>query len=426
MVTAEQGNEWISDLKSGIKVVVNIVDPKVAPIYVVSQPNVATGGFLSTYTSWGPTYEVDVKPQIGAPGGLILSTYPRALGSYAVLSGTSMACPLAAAITALVAEVRGTFDPKVLESVLSATSKPNLFNDGTTTSGYLAPVAQQGSGLIQAYDAAHASTILSVSSLSFNDTANFIGTKNFTLKNTGSSETTFELGNVIAAAGYTLDAGSIFPSAFPNELTNTGATLKFSEDKVTIPAGGSAVVSVTVTPPSLDATRLPVYSGYITLNSTSESLSLPYLGVVGSLKNATILDKANAYLISSADNSSTPAPISANQTFTIPMNNGTAPNGTAYPEVAATLALGSSYIKLEAIPQSGYNTSSLGNLFGFPQVYQPRGLQLLKFNGQLADGSFAPAGTYTLKLSALHIFGDAAKESDYDIVETVSFNVKYT
>ena len=426
MVSAEQGEEWIADLKSGTSVVVNIIDPTVAPIYVVSEPNVATGGFASTYTSWGPTYEVDVKPQVAAPGGNILSTYPRALGSYAVLSGTSMACPLTAAITALVAEVRGTFDPKTLESVLSATSNPNLFNDGATTYDYLAPVAQQGSGLIQAYDAAHASTVLSVSSLSFNDTAHLIQTTNFTIENTGGDEVTFELGNVVAATGYTLDAGSIFPSIFPNELTDTGATLKFSEDKVTVAAGESAVISVTVSPPSLDATRLPVYSGYITMNSTSESLSLPYLGVVGSLKNATVLSVDDTYLTSSADANS--APISGNQTFTIPSNNGTAPNGTVYPEVFLGLALGTSYVKLEVIPQTsghGYNTSSLGNIFGFPQVYLPRGGSIWEFNGQLEDGSFAPAGTYTLKVSALHIFGDKEKESDYDTAETVSFAIKY-
>lgn len=425
MVTAEQGEEWIADLKSGTTVTVDIVDPKVALFYIVTSPNSATGGFLSTYTSWGPTYEVDVKPQLAAPGGLILSTFPRALGFYAVLSGTSMACPLAAAITALVAEVRGTFDPVELENVLSATSNPNLFNDGTSNYSYLAPVAQQGSGLLQAYDAAHAKAVLSVSSISFNDTANLIQTANFTIRNTGSDDVTFDLANVVAASGYTLGPDSINPSVFPNELTTTGATLKFSEDKVIVTAGGSATVSITVSPPELDKTRLPVYSGYITLNSTSESLSLPYLGVVGSMKAATVLSANDTYLTTTADPKS--APISANTTFTIPSNNGTAPNGTAYPAVQLDLVLGTPYAKLEVIPQGGYytNGSSLGNIFGFPQSYLARNESPLKFNGQLEDGSFVPAGTYKLKASALHIFGDASKESDYDIVETVSFGIKY-
>jgi hypothetical protein len=179
-----------------------------------------------------------------------------------------------------------------------------------------------------------------------------------------------------------------------------------------------------VSPPALDATRYPVYSGYITLNSTSDSLSLPYLGVVGSLKNATVLSADDTYLTTTADPNS--APISGNQTFIIPSSNGTAPNGTVYPEAFLGLALGSSYIKLEVLPQGGYTTSSLGNIFGFPQVYLPRGGSVWEFDGRLEDGSFVPAGTYKLKVSALHIFGDAAKESDYDVVETVSFGIKYT
>ncbi|CAN9241094.1 unnamed protein product [Alternaria alternata] len=249
MVPSETGEEWVADLAAGVAVTVNILDPAIAPLFVAQSSNNATGGFLSTTTPWGPTFEIDVKPQIAAPGGIILSTWPRALGSYAVLSGTSMATPLAAAITALVAEVRGTFDPKELESVLSATAKPNLFNDGSTTYTYLAPVAQQGGGLIQAYDAAYTKTVLSISSISFNDTDNRIDTTNFTITNTGTDDVTYSIANVIAASGYTLEEGTIFPMTFPNELVTPGAELSFSDDKVTVSARSEVAVSVTVSYP---------------------------------------------------------------------------------------------------------------------------------------------------------------------------------
>lgn len=80
MVTADQGAEWISKLAAGSTVTVAMSEPKTAPRYLANFPNTLTPGFLSTYTSWGPTYEVDVKPQLASPGGMILSTYPRALG----------------------------------------------------------------------------------------------------------------------------------------------------------------------------------------------------------------------------------------------------------------------------------------------------------------------------------------------------------
>ncbi|KAF2652507.1 serine endopeptidase [Lophiostoma macrostomum CBS 122681] len=433
-VTAEQGAEWISLLSTNTTVIVNIIDPDSAPTYLDSETNTLTGGFLSDYTSWGPTWEVDVKPQLAAPGGNILSTYPLELGGYAVLSGTSMACPLAAAVFALIGEVRGSLDPAELENLLSATSNPNLFNDGTATYPFLAPVAQQGSGLIQAYDAAYSTTLLSVSSLSFNDTDHFAGTLNFTIDNLGSEDVTYSLANVVAATAYTLDPNSIFPSLFPNELVPTaGADLAFSSDKVTVPADSSAIITVTVSPPAgLAASRLPVYSGYITLNSTSgESLSLPYLGVVGSLHNATVLDTAGTYLSQSSDPALNPVP--ANTTFTLPATNGSDAN-TTYPAVVIDLALGSRLVRADVIPQSANSSSpkevlgvqTLGNIFGFPQTYVPRGQAGSSWDGRLADGSLVPAGTYSILVRALKLFGDETKEDEFEAAETVVFGIKYS
>lgn len=426
MVPRETGEEWVADLAAGLTVTVNILDPDIAPIFVVSASNSATGGFLSTTTPWGPTFEIEVKPQIAAPGGMILSTWPRALGSYAVLSGTSMATPLAAAITALVAEVRGTFNPKELESVLSATSNPNLFNDGgNTTYDYLAPVPQQGGGLLQAYDAAYTKMVLSVSSISFNDTDNRIETTNFTITNTGAEDVTYSIANVIAASGYTLEEGGIRPMNFPNELVTQGAELSFSEDKVTVPASSDVSISVRVSPPALDATRLPVFSGYITLNGTNgDSLSLPYLGVVGSMREATVLDTNNTYLTRSDDMSANPLP--ANVSFT--MSQNTAFNATAsLPEAQTDFALGTPLLDIQILPADANNASaSLGSMRDFPTSYVPRGLSWWDWNGQMADGEFAPPGTYKFLVKALHIFGDAAKERDYATIVTESFSITYT
>lgn len=45
---------------------------------------------MNPWSSWGPTFELDMKPDISAPGGAILSTFPERLGGFAILSGTSM------------------------------------------------------------------------------------------------------------------------------------------------------------------------------------------------------------------------------------------------------------------------------------------------------------------------------------------------
>ncbi|POS74434.1 serine endopeptidase [Diaporthe helianthi] len=438
MVTADTGAKWIAALSAGQNVTVAMTDPDTAEKSLNLTPNNLTGGFLSTYTSWGPTYEVDFKPQLASPGGSILSTYPTALGSYAVLSGTSMACPLVAGIYALLMEVRGTKDPKTLENALSATSNPNLFNDGASTYPVLAPAAQQGSGLVQAYDAAYVTSLLSVSSLSFNDTDNILPVQNFTVFNTGKSSVEYTLGHVGAATGYTLPSGSIFPAPFPNELHDDYATLEFvSGISFTLPAGQRKIVSVKATPPAgLAAERLPVYSGYITINgSDSSSLSLPYLGVAGSLHSATVLDPAATYLSSSFAIADAPAP--ANHTFTLPPpghsnNTQDNSNSTDYPQLFISLALGSAVVRVDVVPTyPGANTTeslglaTIGDVYQTPLDYQPRGLQSSNWDGKLASGEYAPAGTYKFVVRAMKIFGDRNNANDYETAETIEFGIQY-
>ncbi|KAI1333482.1 peptidase S8/S53 domain-containing protein [Xylariaceae sp. FL0016] len=418
MVTAEQGETWVAALEAGSEVVLDMLDPLTAPSSLSSAANDVTGGFPSTYTTWNPTFEMDVKPQLASPGGNILSTYPIPLGTYAVLSGTSMACPLVAAIYALISNVRGTLDPATLENLLSATSNPQLLNDGTTTYGQLAPVMQQGSGLVQAYDAAYATTLLSKSSLAFNDTDHLVDTLNFTISNLGTEEVTYELGSVGAATGYTFST-SIYPDVFPGlQLTDEYASVKLSESSVIVPAGSEATISVTVTPPELNATRLPVYSGYVTLNGTNgDSLSLPYNGAVGSLHNTQVLDTAYVSLSSDTDLN----PIPGNISFVLPKTNGT--TNANYPVAVALMAFGSPQINIKLVSAS--DNSLVGDIFGSPYMYASRDPYSVKFDGKLANGSFASAGSYKFRVEALHIFGDASDSSEYDEATTVSFSIRY-
>ena len=61
-----------------------------------------------------------------------------------------------------------------------------------------------------------------------------------------------------------------------------------------------------------------MYSGYITVNGTTngDNYAVPYLGLAGSLYNATNLDPDGTYLMAYSDNSSTA--LGANTSFTVP------------------------------------------------------------------------------------------------------------
>ncbi|KAK4097607.1 subtilisin-like protein [Parathielavia hyrcaniae] len=442
MATAAQGETWIRALEAGSEVVLNMVDPAKAGKFITYSNNTASGGFLSAYTSWGPTFEVEVKPQLAAPGGLILSTYPRALGAYAVLSGTSMACPLAAGVYALLMNVRGTKDPKTLENVLSATAHPNVFRYGGQSLPVLAPVPQQGAGLIQAWDAAHATTLLSLSSLSFNDTDNFNPVQNFSISNTGKSAVTYRLTHVGAATAYTFREGSITPTEFPGDLTPDFASLSFSPPgEFTVEAGHRKIVTVRATAPEgVDAKRLPVYSGYVAINGTDGlALSLPYLGVAGSMRSAVVLGAGGATLSRASDGAYSPVP--ANVTFVLPppgfADDASYRNRTERPRLVTELAMGSALVRVDVVPASRCTTAwkeasenmfgskSIGMPEGMPSFWNARGPLQYTWDGKMADGTYAPAGLYRFSVRALRIFGDAAKAGEYDGAETVNFRIKY-
>lgn len=322
MVSAEQGAAWVSQLKSGSQIVASIT----GDLTLFSSPhNNVTGGYMSTFSEWNPTNEVYIKPEISAPGGAILSTVPLTEnGGYGVKSGTSMATPYIAGVVALMLQANRALDPQTIRSLLATTGHPLKFNDGKTTSSLLAPVIQQGGGEVDAFASVHTSSVLNVPNISFNDTEHFVPEANFTITNRGAEPITYSLSYINAATGYTLPAdGSNVPSVFPVDLVAGSATIALSTDSITVPAGGSETVLVTLTPPSdLTARRIPVYSGFITLSgSNGDKLNLPYAGVASSLRDAVVLDPAIGYpyLASSAD--PLLAPVDAGAVFRISLSN---------------------------------------------------------------------------------------------------------
>lgn len=435
MVTGDVGATWVSAIKAGKTVTLSMVYPYRTESYMVTANNTLTGGALALMTSWGPTWEMDFKPQIGAPGGNILSTYPVAKGGYAVLSGTSMSCPITAGIIALISEVRGTLDPELITNLLSANGNPQLFNDGTRFHGRLAPAAQQGGGLVQAYDAAYATTMLEPSSLSFNDTDHFERELGFKLSNTGSTDITYQVTHVPATTMYTLASGSIYPMPFPNEAVEAYASLTFTEQQLTLRGGDQRTVGVVAQPPpGLDAKRLALWSGYIVVNGTDgTSLSLPYQGLTGSLHRATVLAADQTWMTTSNDTTHFVA-VPANTTYTLPAR-GTAGARDVVPAVAVNLALGSRKLRVDVVPLTtcppgnltteAWGRKTIGQPSYSPWLWNPRGVASYFWDGRLDSGAYAPEGRYRFVVRALRIYGDEGREEEWDVSEAPAFRIRY-
>ncbi|UPX17616.1 uncharacterized protein EKO05_0007960 [Ascochyta rabiei] len=433
MLRASTGATLVNALASGSEVVASMGDPVVAA-RLDAEVNNRTGGFLTTTSSWGPAWDGDMNPEFGVPGGYILSTYPVSLGSYAVFSGTSMACPLAAAIYALLSNVRRTLDPVLLHQYLSQTAKPNLFNTGDSTFPFLSPVAQQGAGMLQAWDAAHTNTLLSRSCIMFNDTEHLNNPVNFTITNTGDRDVAYNISSIGAATAYTF-SNNTSPDFFPGLKTDGDfAHLSISESKLTIPAYGNVVVTVTVTPPAVDGKFLPVYSGYITINATNgENLSIPYQGIVGSLNSRRVLGDWTLSAGSTTDNPIT----TSNSTFVVPhpgSNNSNSNTSYIIPTAVADMVFGSPLVHVEAV-RVDCGSIAIGNasckaidVFGSPMRWVSRVQLSFNFNGTLGDKTIAPAGRYRLRVRALHIFGNEDNDdvTQWDLAETPEFFIRYS
>lgn len=86
MITKKSGDELEKHLIANETVIVRFPDDGVTPSLKVG----FTGARVSTFSTWGLTFDNFIKPDIGGPGGHILSTWPTSERPYDILSGTSM------------------------------------------------------------------------------------------------------------------------------------------------------------------------------------------------------------------------------------------------------------------------------------------------------------------------------------------------
>src|SRR5207247_10498105 len=106
------------------------------------------GGTPTSFSSAGLTpFSHDLKPDLAAPGGSILSsTLRETIGEpFAVFEGTSMAAPHVTGAAALLLQRHPLWSPREVKSALMSTAGPAWGDTGRTTE---APVLIEGAGLI--------------------------------------------------------------------------------------------------------------------------------------------------------------------------------------------------------------------------------------------------------------------------------------
>ncbi len=229
----------------------------------------ATGGLISSFSSYGLAPDLSFKPDIGAPGGNIRSTYPVEMGSYAVMSGTSMASPHVAGAAALLLQAKPRTPAKAVRGILQNSAKPKNWW-GNPGLGYLDNVHRQGAGLLDIDGAVEAETTVEPGSIAVGEG----GPKKYfiSVKNSGRFAVTYDLSYVNALS----TGGTITPDFYTSD-----ASVTFSSPRVIAPVGGIGKFSATIHPPSGPA--YGQYGGYIIFTPRDGGLTyrVPFAGFVG-------------------------------------------------------------------------------------------------------------------------------------------------
>jgi subtilisin family serine protease len=240
-----------------------------------------TGGLVSDFSSYGLTAELGLKPDIAAPGGSIWSTLPLELGGHGSMSGTSMASPHVAGAAALLLQAEPELAPADVKTRMMNTAD-QLTWSLMPEAGYLEPVHRQGAGMLNMVNAVHATSRVETSSISLGEGE--AGPQEVTLEVTNDSDT-----EKVYDVGFQDGVATGVPTADP-AFYAADATTGTSAEQFTVPAHGSAEVTVTIGEDFGEDGV--IYGGWVTLTGADDDLVVPFAGISGDYQALTVLDDA--------------------------------------------------------------------------------------------------------------------------------------
>jgi len=239
-----------------------------------------TGGLISSFSSYGLAPDLTLKPDIGAPGGSIYSTYPLAMGGYITMSGTSMSSPHVAGAAALLLEAKPNTPSQAVRGILQNSADPaNWWGDPGL--GFLDNVHRQGAGMLDIYGAITSTTKIEPGKISAGESQAGPYTQVLKIENNAAEDVTYDLSFVNALS---TGVNTFAPSFF---LGN--ASVGFCSPSLTVPAGDSATVTATINPATGPAGG--IYGGYIvfTPQDGGQVYRVPYAGYIGDYQSIQVL-----------------------------------------------------------------------------------------------------------------------------------------
>ena len=267
------------------------------------------GPFMSDFSSWGPTNDLRIKPEITAHGGEITSAV---VGGYAQNSGTSMAAPnMAGAVTLLRQHVSQHYGLTGIE--LANRVNQLLMSTATIVydeNGLPYAVRKQGAGLGDIGKAISTDAYLYVENstktkIELGDDAEKTGvyTMHFRVHNTSSKTKTYELGVLAMTESVSIDNITVEEKAYMLDNAQKSFLVNGSPagKTVTLAAGADVEITLTLSLSAQEKAYLNenfengIYvEGFVTLNDVEDGvdLSIPYLAFYGDWKDAPLFDNS--------------------------------------------------------------------------------------------------------------------------------------
>lgn len=263
-------------------------------------------GQTASFSSRGPVLGLgQVKPDVTAPGVAVLSATVRAGGAttgggtmfdpsgYIPASGTSFSGPHVAGASALVKQSHLGWSPDMIRTALINTST-NLrsTNGGSKADGITADsVNDQGGGLIDVGAAVNTKALMGVAGDGIS-APSLLGSHSFGDKPVLNNriDNTFEV--QVTVRDVSGQGGTYNLSTVNNRLTDmTGASTAVSQSSITVPAGGSATftASISVNGDVIRSTGVKQFQWYVVAQNATGKLRMPmYLQATPSLPSDAI------------------------------------------------------------------------------------------------------------------------------------------
>lgn len=283
----------------------------------------AAGPFISDFSSWGPSPNLELKPELTAHGGSILSAVPGQ--DYDRISGTSMATPNVSGVVALLRQHLKVQNPGISDVELTARINRLLMSTADIVynkNGLAYSPRKQGAGLANLNNAAYTTayiltyardggSVMDKSKIELGDDPSKSGkyTLVFSVENFGKSALTYSIDAFAMTEGVSetktghgettvTQDGVLLDGAIFEISALSGGTLSGSD--LTVAAGASAKITMTLTLTEENKKYLDesfengmYVEGFVTLNSSEEDgidLSVPYLAFYGDWTVAPIFD----------------------------------------------------------------------------------------------------------------------------------------